>query len=143
MLLGCAIRDPEPVGLTPPLAPDLTVTRGLVWLEDQCEDPEQDAQTVTLSEGFHDALMAPLNLTLLAVMTPIVIVVSIVDGLRLGSAAATPANSQKRVQRIAQWLPFSFAGPDPFAMEPDATIPPAHIWGCGREEDGRSGADGE
>jgi len=127
MRLGYAIREPESVVPSAP-APDLTVTRGLVWLEDQCEDPEQDAQTATLVEGFHDALMAPWNMTMIAVSVPFVIGYGIVESVRTGGAADPDAS----MDRALQWIPFSFAGPDPRTRGPDSPQPVGLITSCGQ-----------
>lgn len=94
-LSGCASagmlgkeRSPTAIG------PGAAVEKGLslaVWLEDQCESEEKDAETLTVLEGFHDGLVIPMEmLSAITVVTVVGTVWSLYDRLMLPANELLP-----------------------------------------------------
>jgi len=107
LLAGCASSSAKLPGAMPsPLMHASAIADTTVWLEDQCEDPVEDAKTVTQIESTADVLAMPY--------------IAIIYMLRISSMVlvALPMaymgyDLHATVQKIKLALPYSLAGPNP------------------------------
>lgn len=89
-----------------PLAPASAVADGLVSLEDLCEDPLDDAQTLTPLEATADMFALPLTMAVYTVRVAAYFTVG------LGMVYAGQ-DAKTVVDQINYVLPMSMAGPNP------------------------------
>ena len=111
---GCAASGAEqaipPLLPTAHLAPYQTVAKGAVWLENLCEDEQEDRKTLTNIEAVADLLSLPATMLtwtarLAAYSTAgVVMVYSVVP-------------AKEAVDRINGWLPWGWSGPDPDTVD--------------------------
>ena len=106
--VGCSATKPPT--LTPsPLIPYSAGADALVWLEDQCEDPLEDATTYTTIEAVADLFALPLTMA--------VYVARMVAYLTVGVGLAYyRGESESVVDQINYVLPWPMAGPNPDRM---------------------------
>lgn len=104
LLLSSCAANPTP-SLTP-LAPYSAVANGLVWLEDQCEDPLEDALTLTPLEATADMLALPLTMAMWTLRLAAYWTVGV--GMVIAGKS-----SQATIQQINWVLPMPWAGPNP------------------------------
>lgn len=104
ILSGCSTTSP----ITPsPLLPVTAITDAFVWLEDQCEDPVEDAQTITRLEGLANAFLMPVvAVVYLARLTALYFVAIPIAYFGGPSVTAT-------AEKINWILPYPLAGPNP------------------------------
>ena len=102
-IAGCATRSVEPVS---PLAPYQLAADTLVSLEDACEDPFQDSQTLTSLEAVADMLAMPINM----VMWTLRLVAYGTVGLGM---ALSGKDAKVAIDQINVVLPWSLTGPNP------------------------------
>lgn len=88
------------------LTPYSLPVKGLVQLEDFCEDPLEDVQTLTPLEAIADMFVLPLTI---AIWTVRLVAYTTVG---LGMVIARK-DSQSSIEQINWILPFSLAGPNP------------------------------
>lgn len=94
-LSGC-VAPGKLIEIKAPIArgPGAIAEKGLslaVWLEDQCESEERDAETLTVLEGFHDGLTIPMEM--LSTLTAVAVagaIWSLYDRLTLPASEPLP-----------------------------------------------------
>jgi hypothetical protein len=102
---GCSVTKPPT--LTPtPLIPYSAAADVLVWLEDQCEDPVEDAITYTTIEAVSDLLALPIILAVASAR----IMAYMTVGLALEYAGEDHEFIYRRIDYV---LPLPYAGPNP------------------------------
>ena len=109
-LTGCASAASTPPTLTPtPLLPYSAGANALVWLEDQCEDPYEDARTLTSLEAFADLFMLPVTVAVYVARVTAIVTIAMPRAL-LGY------DTTHDVERIKYILQYPLAGPNPDYM---------------------------
>lgn len=88
------------------LTPVSLVVDGLVVLEDLCEEPSEDSQTLTTVEATADMLALPMSMAIWTVR--LVSYATVGVGLVLAGKDA-----KATVDQINEVLPWGLAGPDP------------------------------
>lgn len=100
---GCAAN---PTPNLSPLAPYSAVVDTLVWLENACEDPLEDAQTLTPLEAVADMFALPITMAVYTARLATYFTV----GIGMVLAGKDP---HATVDQINWVLPFPLAGPNP------------------------------
>lgn len=105
MLLFSCASSPT---ITPtPLTPLSVVADAFVWIEDQCEDPVEDAQTITSFETMANAFLMPaVAVVYIARITAIFLVAVPIEYFGGAPVVVT-------IEKIKWILPYPLAGPDP------------------------------
>lgn len=104
--LSLAACTSQPVPVTNPLALPHVAANTLVQLENSCEDPVVDAQTLTMNEALADVFAFPYNLAMVLARTVAIFAV----GVPMAVVGYEPETINGH---IAYALPFYRAGPDP------------------------------
>lgn len=102
-LVGCATK---PIGPVSPLAPYQLTADFMVVLEDGCEDPHEDAQTLTALEATADMFALPGTMAVYTLRLAAYVTVGVGMVLAGNDAHAT-------LNQINFVLPFPTAGPNP------------------------------
>jgi len=104
-MFGCSTAKPPT--LTPtPLIPCSAAADVLVWLEDMCEVPEEDATTYTSLEAVADMFALPVIMA--------VYVARAVSYMTVGVALQYAGRDHQTIKEQIDWvLPMPFAGPSP------------------------------
>ena len=128
LCIGCAASGAEQaIPLLHPtshLAPYQTVARGAVWLENLCEDEQEDRTTLTSIEAVADLLALPATMVTWTARLAAYGTVGIAMAY-----SGVPAN--EAVDRINEWLPWGWSGPDPDTVD-YRTIPKDTKSPCGQ-----------
>ena len=109
VMLGCSTATKSPTLTPTPLIPYSAGADVLVWLEDQCEDPVEDATTYTTIEAVADLFALPLTMAVYTVRLAAYMTVGV--GL-----AFYRGESKSVVDQINYVLPMPMAGPNPDRM---------------------------
>jgi hypothetical protein len=95
-------------GCTTPFPPIQAGTTAAVMVEDQFEDPEQDAQDTTFFEFLDDLFSAPMNMMKMGLTAQAAFFGSLGDMF-----VGNDVNFTKRVQTVGKYLPVTYSSPPP------------------------------
>ena len=98
----------KPVGY---LAPYQVGADALAWAEDWCEDPVEDAQTITFLEATADTPSLPATMLITTARMVAMVTIGPVMILAFGQDAETVDS------RVKHWLPLITAGPNPDTVD--------------------------
>jgi len=106
---GCSAANKPPTLTPTQLIPYSMAADALVWLEDQCEDPVEDATTYTALEATADMFALPVIM--------VVYVARAAAYMTVGVALQYAGRDHQTIKEQIDWvLPMPFAGPNPDLM---------------------------
>jgi len=109
VMVGCSTTTKPPTVTPTPLLPFSAGADALVWLEDQCEDPVEDATTYTALEATADMFALPVIM--------VVYVARAVSYMTVGVALQYAGRDHQTIKEQIDWvLPMPFAGPNSDAL---------------------------